>query len=321
MERKYQESFEDGLVKFFRSGFEKNFYHGRPARQDVILSFIKEVITHYKLRISGGFVLKNMGLSVEDRSKLSVDVDIYVPFHIPDRNPEFYEIMALLFNCDPGWDDDHPYKIRKFVTNRAKGKRKGFFDKNGIYSVFKHERNVNGVYAEMDLVRGQSNMPPKKIIRNFDLSVCMNWYDGKHIYAMDKEAILDKENTTGWLNYSYLHLLLGIKNEHGTKWQKNPVTRDRILKYLLRGYRISYVHPTEGKVYEIISSDLPNAVFRLPANKREQYYRSHPNERPNNAPIYLENNGEVLANNMNSSNINNVVLRSHFGGRTRKNRH
>jgi len=321
MERRYEESFEEGLVKFFRSGYEKNFNDEKVASNEEILIFIKEVINQYHLRISGGFVLKNMGLSVEDRSKPSVDIDIYVPFRIPDKFPEFYKVMALLFNCDPGWDDDHPFRIRKFVTNRAKGKRKGFFDKNGIYSVFKHERTVDGLYAEMDLVRGQSDMPPEKIIRNFDLSVCMNWYDGKHIYAMDKDAILDKEGTTGWLNYSYLHLLLGIKNEHGTKWQKNPVTRDRILKYLLRGYRISYVHPTEGKVYEIISSDLPNAIRRLPVNKREQYYLAHPNERPDNIPVYVPaNNGEVFANNMNpennvnlrNNNLSNVILRSHF---------
>lgn len=338
MDKEHEEKFEEGLVRFFRSGFEKNFNEGRHATKEVILTFIKEVIKQYRLRISGGFVLKNMGLSIEDASKPSVDIDIYVPFYIPNRYPEFYEAMALLFNCDPG-TNDRPFKIKKFVTNRAAGAKKGFFKKNGIYSVFKHERNVDGVYAEMDLVRGNESQTPERIIRNFDLSVCMNWYNGEHIYAMDKQAILDKEGTTGWLNYSYLHLLLGIKNEHGTKWKKNPVTRDRILKYLLRGYRISYVHPTEGIAYEIMTDDLPNAIHRLPKNKREKYYRDHAlnvvlrsnfgskqnrvqaDESLNNP----ENEGEEMVNNTyeeneeKEKNANNVQLRSHFGG-TRKRR-
>jgi len=336
MDKEHEQKFEEGLVRFFRSGYNNHFNESAiDAPYKEILTFIKEVIKQYRLRISGGFVLKNMGLSIEDASKPSVDIDIYVPFYIPDRRPEFYEVMAKLFNCDPGINADHPYKIKKFVTNRSRGAKKGFFDKNGIYSVFKHERTVNGVYAEMDLVRGQAQMTPERIIRNFDLSVCMNWYDGEHIYAMDKQAILDKEGTTGWLNYSYLHLLLGTKNEHGTKWKKNPVTRDRILKYLLRGYRISYVHPTEGKVYEIMTDDLPNAINRLPKNKREQYYRAHAlnvalrsnfGSKQSNAQanrINLpENEGEEMHNNMieeNKQNVNKVVLRHHFGG-TRKRR-
>ena len=287
MEQHYLDRFEDSLAIFFRSGYERYINHGEPARKCDILSYVREIVKKYRLVISGGYVLKNMGLSIEDQSKPSVDIDIYVPYYIPQRHPEFYQTMAELFNCDPGWDATHPFKIMKFVANRAKGAKHSFFKKNGIYSVFKHERNVDGVYAEMDLVRTIDGVKPETIVRNFDLSVCMNWYDGDQLYSMDKNAIINKSEHTGWLNYGYIHLLLGIKNEHGTKHVQNPTTRDRILKYLLRGYRISYVHPKEGVVYEIVTRDLPNAIRRLPANKREQYYIKHPNERPANIPINL----------------------------------
>jgi len=287
MEQHYLDRFEDSLAIFFRSGYERYINHGEPARKCDILSYVREIVKKYRLVVSGGYVLKNMGLSIEDQSKPSVDIDIYVPYYIPQRHPEFYQTMAELFNCDPGWDAAHPFKIIKFVANRAKGAKHSFFKKNGIYSVFKHERNVDGVYAEMDLVRTIDGVKPETIVRNFDLSVCMNWYNGDQLYSMDKNAIINKSEHTGWLNYGYIHLLLGIKNEHGTKHVQNPTTRDRILKYLLRGYRISYVHPKEGVVYEIVTRDLPNAVRRLPANKREQYYTKHPNERPANIPIIL----------------------------------
>lgn len=76
----------------------------------------------------------------------------------------------------------------------------------------------------MDLVRGLDGRTPESIIRNFDLSFCMNWYDGENLYVMHKAA-LDKQEI-GHLNYSYVPIVLGIKNNAGAL-KKNMVSREK----------------------------------------------------------------------------------------------
>jgi len=285
MGQEYTAQLQTSLATFFRSGYEHYFNDSAtPAIDDKIIDFVNRVIIKYKLLISGGYILKNMGLSAEDMSKPSVDIDIYVPHSTPDKYPEFYSIMAKLFDCDQVINK-HGDKVNDVAAFIARGKDSGkhsFFKQNGIYSVFKHSRNVNGVYAEMDLVRAADGKKPVNIIRNFDLTVCMNWYDGEHINAMDSAAIF-KEGT-GHLNYSYVPLLLGIKNERGALHEPNGTTRDRVLKYILRGYRVSYVDPRSGETVEIVAGDLLNAVERLPPNKRNKYYNTYPHHRPAHRP-------------------------------------
>jgi len=282
----YLAPFERSLVIFFRSGYERYWKEGQPASDTEIIDFIKELFTKYRLLISGGYILENTGLSKKASSKPSIDIDIYVPHHTPERYPEFYDTMAKLFNCDIDESSGKPlYKVNRFKASRRSGKG-SFFIKNKIYSVFKHERNVDGVYAEMDLVRPMEGFSPEYIIRNFDLSICMNWYDGNQLYAMDLPAIL-KQNT-GYLHPGYNHLFLGAKNQYGTPHEKSNVTRDRVLKYLLRGYRISYMDLHRGKIIEIHTQDLTNAVERLQRDKRNKYYKEHPNERPDDW-VYFNN--------------------------------
>lgn len=178
------------------------------------------------------------------------------------------------------------YKIDRFKASRRSGKG-SFFTKNHIFSVFKHERTVDGVYAEMDLVRPMEHFSPESIIRNFDLSICMNWYDGEHLFAMDLPAILKQD--AGHLHTGYNHLFLGTKNEFGTPHPKNKVTRERVLKYLLRGYRIRYMDLQTGNLVEIHTHDLTNAVERMPRDKRNKYYQDRPNERPNDWTYFNSN--------------------------------
>jgi len=264
----YKKLLENAIATFFKSGYETYWNDGKSASLDEIIDVVRNILIKYKLIVSGGFILKNMGLSVEDMSKPSVDIDIYVPYPIPNRYPEFYETMAKLFNCDiQETSKGKTYTINKFISS-GKSSKHSFFQKNGIYSVFKHQRNIDGLYAEMDLVRSVNGKSPVSIVKNFDLSVCMNWYDGKNVYVMDMDGIM-KEGIS-YLNYSYVPLLLGIKNNQGTPHQPNPVTRDRILKYILRGYRIQFLHPFTGNMTEIHIEDLLNSVNRLPSNKRNK---------------------------------------------------
>ena len=287
MEEKYLHPFQKSLANFFRSGYNKYFNStpSVPATNSEIIAFVNELIIGYGLLISGGYVLKNMGLPMEDSTKKSVDIDIYVPHNTPDKFPDFYETMALLFDCDIVTDkyDKEVYDINKFTSRPGGGGKHSFFRKNGIYSVFKHARNVKGEYAEMDLVRAIDGKLPVNIIRNFDLTVCMNWYNGKDICVVDKPAIVKIDNKPlepGHLNYTYVPYLLGIKNEQGAMIERSNVTRDRILKYILRGYRITYVDPRTGECIEIVTDSLLNGIQRLPKNKRELYYKKHPHHRP-----------------------------------------
>jgi hypothetical protein len=187
--------------------------------------------------------------------------------------------MAKLFNCDivtqkhTGHDvykkGEQRYKVNAFITSNMKADTKNsFFKKNGIQSVFKHMRTVEGVYAEMDLVRASTARTAENIIRNFDLSCCMNWYDGDDIYSMDPESIMDPANHSARLNFSYVPLYLGLSPINMTR-----VCNERILKYIMRGYRISYVNPNSGEVTEITPADVPNAL-------RHILERSNKNQRP-----------------------------------------
>jgi hypothetical protein len=250
LEEKYVTKLDKDLASFFRSGYLRYFSEGRENESDII-TFVKNTIKKYKLIISGGYVLKCISTAFTNALKPSVDVDIYVPNHIPHRHPEFYETMAKLFNCDVYTRNNGTsgYKVNRFIASSKQGKS-SFFNKNGIYSVYKHERNVDGLYAEMDLVRAVDGITAKSIVLNFDLSVCMNWYDGEHIYVMDYPGVT--KQATGFLNYSY-----------NTLYKESKVSRDRIYKYLTRGYRISYMNPNDGEFYEIVEGDLLNSKQRM----------------------------------------------------------
>jgi hypothetical protein len=100
----------------------------------------------------------------------------------------------------------------------------------------------------------------------------MNWYDGMGVWVMDRPGIF-KEGVS-YLAFSYVPLLLGIRDEHGTETPLNMVTRKRVLKYLLRGFRIQYMDPRTGEMVEIGVRDLPNAVEAMENHgKREEVRR------------------------------------------------
>jgi hypothetical protein len=264
MPDKYVTKLDKDLASFFKTGYLNYFSEGKDTEESCI-AFVKHIIKKYKLIISGGYILKCISTSFTNALKPSVDVDIYVPHTIPDKYPEFYDTMAKLFNCDmiTTKKGEQDYHVNRFIASAKQGKS-SFFSKNGIYSVYKHERNVDGLYAEMDLVRAVYGMKATSIVRNFDLSVCMNWYDGEHIYVMDMPGV--KKEEPGYLNYSY-----------NTLYEESNVSRDRIYKYIMRGYRIQYLNPLDGKLHEIVEDDLVNAKHRMENKKKIQNALDHPN--------------------------------------------
>ncbi len=288
---RYVVPLEESLVRFFKSGYIKYFaprdQHGhliRAVHDHEILLFIKQTLKKYGILISGGYILKYVKLAMDDLAKPSVDVDMYVPYGTPNRHPEFYSVMAKLFDCDrvKGSDGLMHNDVSKYVTQeRDVGTKATFFRKNGIFSVFKHRRNVDGLYAEMDLVRASTVRTAENIIRNFDLSVCMNWYDGEYLYSMDPEAILHPTEVPGRLAFGYVPIFLGIA---GTP-SMTLTSRGRILKYIMRGYRFVYINPHSGEETEIVAGDMPNAIENLVAhtnhNKRNALYARFPGVRRN----------------------------------------
>jgi len=267
---KYIEELEKGLVAFFRPGYERYRDELReecglaPTENELysheeVLECIQTLFKMYGIIVSGGFVLKFIK-QMDDMSKPSVDCDMYLPHTSPDRFPTMYASMAKLFCCDiiPDMHGHMHNDIDAFITNKMQGTRTGFLQKNGIFSVHKHKRNVGGVYAEMDLVRASLSRTPVNIVRNFDLSIVMNWYDGKRLLCMHPEAIFDSKHVTSFLHYTYVPIYLGIGSANMVS-----VARGRILKYIMRGYRISYVNPDSGEVTEITISDMPNALKKL----------------------------------------------------------
>jgi len=264
MPNKYVTKLDKDLASFFKSGYLTYFSEGKDTEEDCI-SFVKHMIKKYKLIISGGYILKCISTSFTNALKPSVDVDIYVPHTIPDKYPEFYDTMAKLFNCDriTTKKGEQDYHVNRFIASSKQGKG-SFFAKNGIFSVYKHQRHVDGLYAEMDLVRAVSGMKATSIVRNFDLSVCMNWYDGEHIYVMDMPGV--KKEEPGYLNYSYNSL-----------YEESNVSRDRIYKYIMRGYRVHYLNPLDGTFHEIEEDDLLNAKHRMENKKKMQNALNHPN--------------------------------------------
>ena len=274
----YTVSFEASLVNFFRSGYirYKNELRAAAGLGDVdekeeldgdqeILECIRILFKKYGLLISGGYVLKYIKASMDDLRKPSVDIDIYVPNNTPGRHPEFYDTMAKLFNADfkkskkAGQEGELVYDIDAFFTKIHDGGTKStFFKKNGIQSVHKHKRVVDGLYAEMDLVRASSIRTPENIIRNFDLSCCMNWYDGDNLYAMHPECIYDPKNVPSFLSFSYVPIFLGAATE-----AMRLTSHGRVLKYMMRGYRVVYINPKSGELTEINVTNMPNAIEAL----------------------------------------------------------
>lgn len=278
--------FKKAVADFFRPGYEK-YIEKDDIKDDEIYQYVSSLLKKYKAVITGGFVLKNMGLFTEGNAKPSVDMDIFHSFYAPLKG-DFYNDMAKLFNCDIESKVDEKIKWNhKYMPGVYKGGRLSILGKQNMDSVRKYIRNSNGdgLYAEMDLCRAMNGTSHINLIRNFDMTICMNWYDGEHIYTLDRNAIIDPENHTGWVHHKYSHCFDGFVTEEQKKWCKRSYTR--VLKYLLRGYRLSYVDPKTALIHELVTSQFPTEIRELNRNIREKYYKKNPDERPDNIPVPL----------------------------------
>jgi len=245
---------QNALVNFFREGYIKNITKGRPVSDIDILEHINAFLIKYGIKISGGFILKNMGMFTGDSGATSVDIDIYLPridhhdkVKRKDINLKIHKKLQDFFNVDRiGGKPAFKY----FRINRINSRKADFFTKNGIYAVTKYSKTDPN--AEMDLVQADKTTTPVAIIQRFDLTFCQNWYDGENLWSMDKKAVYKED--AGKLEDSYVPLYL----------DNNPVTLKRIRKYISRGFRVKYNDPTTGKLTEIHGEDIDRTLASLP---------------------------------------------------------
>ena len=203
-------------------------YAQTQKRKNKLLRYIKYLLQTHKAKISGGFLLKAMGKF--EGGDPSYDMDVYVPH--ASVEPFRTEMGKLFLGHQPVPAD--------YSQINASGVATSFFTKNGIVSVRKHHRGIEGTstYAEMDIVEANDTTSPINIIKNFDLTFCENWYDGKNVWLTHADHV---EKKHGFLENHYLELL----------YINKPQTIGRIKKYAGRGFRVSIVNPITKKPEDI----------------------------------------------------------------------
>lgn len=213
-EPSYIPQVEHALLKFFNKGVFN-------ITNIVLLEKLKNLLIDYGAIVSGGFILQAIGAFIDP---LSVDIDIYVP---TVHAREFRAELEAIFKPD-----------NVLVTQASKsGQSSLFFKKNGIVSVSKYIRNAPK-YTEMDIIEVNSDRTPIHVVKNFDLTFCENWYDGKMVYMTYPEHVKTK---SGFLENHYLHILFA----------RNPVLLGRMKKYIKRGFKISINNPSTTGVENI----------------------------------------------------------------------
>lgn len=241
---------EEAIVEFFLANWNANYelfafananensagisaaanaiYAETQKRKNKLLRYIKYLLQTHKAKISGGFLLKAMGKF--EGGDPSYDMDVYVPH--ASVEPFRTEMGKLFLGRVPTPAD--------YSQINASGVPTSFFTKNGIVSVRKHHRGVKeaGTYEEMDIVEANDTTSPINIIKNFDLTFCENWYDGKNVWLTHADHV---EKKHGFLENHYLELL----------YINKPQTIGRIKKYAGRGFRVSIVNPITKKPEEI----------------------------------------------------------------------
>jgi hypothetical protein len=241
---------EEAIVEFFWANWNANYelfafananensagisaaanamYAQAQKRKNKLLRYIKYLLQTHKAKISGGFLLKAMGKF--EGGDPSYDIDVYVPH--ASVEPFRTEMGKLFLGRIPTPAD--------YSQINASGGPTSFFTKNGIVSVRKHHRGVkaDNTYEEMDIVEANDTTSPINIIKNFDLTFCENWYDGKNVWLTHADHV---EKKHGFLENHYLELLYINKSQ----------TIGRIKKYAGRGFKVSIHNPITKKPEEI----------------------------------------------------------------------
>jgi len=188
-------------------------------------SEFKEHLLKSEAIISGGSVLKyvlgdNSFTSAASFANLQ-DIDIYV------NTKNAYHIRSFINNRILNTSSNYGIKLK---SNRLEDSYcESFLSKNRIQRVvnFRSYRNYDELVPRLniDLMYVRNSQPLEEVVKNFDLSCCMNYYDGNQIKSFFLEETLRKE------------MILG-KDYHGMFVSNNRFTARRIQKYMERGFKL-----------------------------------------------------------------------------------
>ena len=143
----------------------------------------------------------------------NIDLDIYVHMSKVEKLVNFL-INTSQFSI---------LNSRNYITPEYD---QSFFKKNNILARFRMFKEADDDDEDViDILIISDEHPIENIVKNFDLSICEIWYDGRTVQGTDPEGI---ENKIATLRKEYLPALL----------QHNEFTIKRIKKYKRRGFAI-----------------------------------------------------------------------------------
>lgn len=196
---------------------EDCFYEGYNANVAAIakgefLPALRQLLIDNEAVIAGGFLLNALGKYPGGSGQ--VDLDIYVPCrHLKGFNITWAKIIQAT-------------KISQFQSTHY---CKSFLRKNGIRSVQKLRAakpiSPECPTQEVDVMGVRNRRPVTEVVKNFDLTFCQIWYDGRSVFATHPTHI---ENKVGLLQQDYVRLFLA----------GNTFLKLRLYKYQRRGFRV-----------------------------------------------------------------------------------
>jgi hypothetical protein len=201
--------FQKAIIEFYKAGYHKTI--NSSASDKEILDYINKHLLQNQAIITGGFILKQI-YDFEDNIS---DLDIFV-------RKENYDAVTIIFR---------PLFLPKLSTEYVFNP----INKDGIpynytrcISATKYDRD--GAFMDICKVHGPR---PEDIIKNFDLTICENYYDGNKIFSLYPEHIKMKK---GFYEDNFVHELFKYNYSIG---------KGRIQKYISRGYSI-FLRKPEG---------------------------------------------------------------------------
>ncbi len=184
--------------------------------QDLLKKIFKDSYEQFNQTLidSEALIAGSSVLSVYQKfNSYNIDLDIYVHMSKVEKFVNFL-INTAQFSI---------LNSRNYITPEYD---QSFFKKNNILSrfrMFKESEEYDEDFIDILII--SDDHPIENIVKNFDLSICEIWYDGRTVQGTDPEGI---ENKIATLRKEYLPALL----------QHNEFTIKRIKKYKRRGFAI-----------------------------------------------------------------------------------
>lgn len=172
----------------------------------------KKALIESKAIVSGSSVL--VSLFPDMKNKLnSSDIDIYV--NIKNSRP----ISKFLRDIDSADE----YRFTNTISDKMY--TKSFLYKNRIQKVVFFCVQNKSSCLDIDLMYVRDAQPLEEVIKNFDLTCCMNYYDGYKVKSFHLETTLQKN-------------MVLTKDYHMALIKSNKFTLGRITKYTNRGFTL-----------------------------------------------------------------------------------